>query len=71
MTTGQIISGYSLVSLLMRRFGLIVIEFLTGLSLFFQIRDGFGMGLGIVTPTPPRLYFKNKFLLFYCILYHK
>ena len=50
------------------RFGLIVIGFLAGLSLFFQIRYGFGTGSGIVTPTPPQLYFKNNFLLLYFIL---
>ena len=36
---------------------LTVIEFLVDLSLFSQIRDGFGAGSNIVTPAPPRLYF--------------
>ena len=39
-----------------------------GLSLFSQIRDDFGAGSGIVTPSLFRLYFKNNFLLFDFIL---
>ena len=46
-------------------FGLTVIEFLTCLSLFSQIRDEFGVGSGIVTHALPRLYFKNIFLLLF------
>ena len=37
MTTGRIISGSRPASLLMAQFGLIIIGFLTGLGLFFQI----------------------------------
>ena len=48
-------------------FGLTVIEFLAGLSLFSQIKDEFEVGSGIVTPALPQLYFKNILLLFYFI----
>ena len=36
-------------------------------GLFFQIRNEFETGSGIVIPALPRLYFKNIF--FYFILY--
>ena len=39
-----------------------------GLGLFYQIRDGFGTGSGIVTPALSLLYFKNNLLLFYFTL---
>ena len=41
MTIGQIILGFCPASLLMTHFNLILIGFLTGLSLFSQIGDGF------------------------------
>ena len=53
MVTGRIISGSHPASFLMRQVCLIVIEFLTGLSLFSQIRYGFEAGSSIVTLTPP------------------
>ena len=39
----------------------------TGLSLFFQIRDEFEAGSSIVTPDSSQLYFKNIF--YYFIVY--
>ena len=48
-------------------FGLTIIGFLVGLSLFYQIRDEFESRPGIVTHALSRLYFKNIF--YYFILY--
>ena len=48
-------------------FGLTVIGVLTDLGLFSQILDGFGAGLGIVTPAPSDYILKVIF--YYFILY--
>ena len=65
---GRIISSSHPTPLLMGRvwfnynrvfngFGLTILGFLVGLSLFSQIRYEFEAGSGIVTPVLPRLYF--------------
>ena len=70
MTTGRIILGSRLASLLIDTFNLILIGFLTGLGLFSQIQDGFRYCYSLENPKKLEI-FKNGKMLIKIQNYHK